>query len=194
MAASDHLAEYRRKRHFGRTPEPGPSRRGRGSPNLPIFVIQQHDATAMHYDVRLEAGGVLKSWAVPKGPSTNPKDKRLAIRTEDHPRSYARFEGVIPQGEYGAGPVIVWDTGTYRNLGDEPVQEAVERGHVTVWLEGHKLRGGYALTRTRTTPREKWILVKMKDEAADARRNPVSTQPESVLSGLTIRDLVARSA
>jgi DNA ligase D-like protein (predicted 3'-phosphoesterase) len=191
----DQLTEYRRKRNFGRTPEPGPATAGGRRPRRqPIFVIQQHDATAMHYDFRLEAGGVLKSWAVPKGPSTNPRDKRLAMRTEDHPRGYASFEGVIPEGQYGAGPVVVWDTGTYRNLGDVPVEEAVELGHVKVWLEGHKLRGGFALTRTATTPRERWILVKMKDEAADARRNPVKTEPRSVLSSRTIDELRARSA
>jgi DNA ligase D-like protein (predicted 3'-phosphoesterase) len=160
-------------------------------------VIQKHDATTLHYDVRLEAGGVLKSWAVPKGPSTDPREKRLAVRTEDHPLEYADFEGMIPDGLYGAGPVIVWDTGTYRNLTERdgkpvPSERAVEDGHVVVWLEGHKLRGGYALTRTPIgrDRREKWLLVKMKDEEADARRNPISTQPESVLSGDRIEDLI----
>src|SRR6266567_6065772 len=191
----DDLEAYRKKRRFGRTPEPSPGRGGRRSRKAPRFVVQQHDATAMHYDVRLEAGGVLKSWAVPKGPSLKPQDKRLAMRTEDHPLSYARFEGVIPEGEYGAGPVIVWDEGTYRNLGDRPVEGAVADGHVKVWLEGNKLRGGFALTRTGTAPRERWLLVKMKDEAADARRNPVKTQPQSVRSGRTIEELAgSRSA
>jgi DNA ligase D-like protein (predicted 3'-phosphoesterase) len=151
----------------------------------------------MHYDFRLEAGGVLKSWAVPKGPSTNPKDKRLAMRTEDHPIGYAKFEGVIPEGEYGAGPVIVWDTGTYRNLTENdgkevPVEQAVEEGHVSFWLEGKKLVGGYALTRTGGGEREKWILVKKADEAADARRNPVKTEPKSVLSGRTVEEMKAK--
>ena len=198
MLRRDPLRPYRDKRHFGRTPEP-PARKGRAR-RRPRFVIQQHDATAMHYDVRLEAGGVLKSWAVPKGPSLKPKDKRLAMRTEDHPIAYAAFEGVIPEGEYGAGPVIVWDEGTYRNLTDEdgtevPVEEAVDQGHVKVWLEGHKLQGGFALTRTPIgrDRREKWLLVKLRDEAADARRNPVSTQPESVVSGRTLEDLRAQA-
>jgi DNA ligase D-like protein (predicted 3'-phosphoesterase) len=191
----DALETYRRKRDFGRTPEPSGGRRTRGKGR---FVIQQHDATSMHYDFRLEAGGVLKSWAVPKGPSTKPKDKRLALRTEDHPIGYARFEGVIPEGEYGAGPVIVWDTGTYRNLtekdGEEiPVERAVEDGHVSFWVQGRKLTGGYALTRTGGEKREKWILVKTADEAADARRDPVKTQPESVLSGRTIQEMRAKS-
>jgi DNA ligase D-like protein (predicted 3'-phosphoesterase) len=157
-------------------------------------VIQQHDATSMHFDVRLEADGVLKSWAVPKGPSTDPRDKRLAMPTEDHPLDYAEFEGVIPDGEYGAGPVIVWDTGTYRNLterkGEEiPVARAVKNGHISVWLEGKKLRGGYAFTRVARGTRDRWILVKEDDDEADARRKPVATQPESVLSGRTIRDV-----
>jgi DNA ligase D-like protein (predicted 3'-phosphoesterase) len=98
-------------------------------------VIQRHDASSLHYDFRLEAEGVLKSWAVPKGPSTDPREKRLAMRTEDHPLAYADFEGVIPKGEYGAGTVIVWDRGSYRSLGEEPIQ-ALEQGHATVWLEG----------------------------------------------------------
>jgi DNA ligase D-like protein (predicted 3'-phosphoesterase) len=157
-------------------------------------VIQKHRARSQHYDFRLEAGGVLKSWAVPKGPSTNPRDKRLAQRTEDHPLDHIDFEGVIPEGQYGAGPVIVWDIGTYRNLTERdgkevPVEEAIEQGHVSVWFEGRKLTGGYALTRI-GGDRERWLLVKEKDEAADARRNPVKTQPESVLSGRTIEDLL----
>jgi DNA ligase D-like protein (predicted 3'-phosphoesterase) len=153
------------------------------------FVIQKHDATSLYYDFRLEAEGVLKSWAVPKGPSTDPREKRLAMPTEDHPLAYADFEGVIPEGEYGAGTVIVWDRGSYRDLGEEPVERALERGHATVWLEGEKLRGGYALTRIGKGKRERWLLVKMDDEGADRRRNPVSSQPESVLSGKTIEQV-----
>lgn len=190
------LEEYRRKRDFGKTPEPAGRRGRRGK--APRFVIQKHDATALHYDFRLEAAGVLKSWAVPKGPSTDPRDKRLAMPTEDHPLDYHDFEGVIPEKQYGAGPVIVWDAGTYRNLTEEdgrevPVEDAVDAGHVKVWLEGHKLRGGYSLRRTRIgrDEREKWLLVKLKDEEADARRNPVSTQPQSVKSGRTIEEVAA---
>ena len=190
------LEEYRRKRDFGKTPEPAGRRGRRGK--APRFVVQKHDATALHYDFRLEAAGVLKSWAVPKGPSTDPRDKRLAMPTEDHPLDYHDFEGVIPEKQYGAGPVIVWDAGTYRNLTEEdgrevPVEDAVDAGHVKVWLEGHKLRGGYSLRRTRIgrDEREKWLMVKLKDEEADARRNPVSSQPESVKSGRTIEEVAA---
>jgi DNA ligase D-like protein (predicted 3'-phosphoesterase) len=161
-------------------------------------VVHQHDATTLHYDFRLEAAGVLKSWAVPKGPSTNPRDKRLAMPTEDHPLDYFDYEGVIPEGQYGAGPVIVWDAGTYRNRTEQggkpvPVERAVEDGHVAVWLEGRKLRGGYAFTRIGKGKRERWLLVKMDDEAADARRKPVKTQPESVISGRTIQQVAAEA-
>jgi DNA ligase D-like protein (predicted 3'-phosphoesterase) len=190
------LEEYRRKRDFGKTPEPAGRRGRRGK--APRFVVQKHDATALHYDFRLEAAGVLKSWAIPKGPSTDPRDKRLAMPTEDHPLDYYDFEGVIPEKQYGAGPVIVWDAGTYRNLTEEDgrevaVEEAVDAGHVKVWLEGQKLRGGYSLRRTRIgrDEREKWLMVKLKDEEADARRNPVSTQPESVKSGRAIEEVAA---
>lgn len=192
MVKKDALEAYRKKRDFRRTSEPSG---GRKKPRKrPIFVIQKHDARNLHYDFRLEAGGVLKSWAVPKGPSTNPKDKRLAMPTEDHPFDYADFEGVIPEGQYGAGTVIVWDTGPYRNLterdGEEvAVDRAVEEGHVRVWLEGRKLKGGYALTRIGKGKDRRWLLVKMDDEEADARRNPVSTQPESALSGRTIEEV-----
>lgn len=162
----------------------------------PRFVVHQHHATSRHFDFRLEVDGVLASWAVPKGPSTDPHDKRLAQRTDDHPMSYAGFEGVIPAGEYGAGPVIVWDEGTYRHLAHgrhEPQDpgEAVRAGHVTFRLAGHKLSGGYALTRIGTGPRERWLLVKMADDAADPARDLVRERPESVRSGRTIDQLRA---
>jgi len=162
----------------------------------PRFVIQEHDASSRHWDFRLEVDGVLRSWAVPKGPSTDPSEKRLAIPTEDHPLEYADFEGVIPQDEYGAGAVIVWDEGRYRNLkegegeDDAPsVADQLEEGHATVWLEGRKIRGGYALQRMESGDEERWLLVKIDDEEADARRNPVSTEPESVLSDRTVEDV-----
>ena len=149
------------------------------------FVIQQHKARSPHFDFRIEAAGTLKSWAVPKGPSTDPREKRLAVQVDDHSLAYGDFEGTHPRGSYGAGSVIVWDAGEYRNLGDVPVEQAIEDGHVKIWLEGQKIRGGYALTRTA----ENWLLVKMRDEEADARRNPVKTEPRSVLSGRTIDEV-----
>ncbi len=188
--ADEHLAEYQEKRDLGEAPEPAAER---GPPDgTSRFVIQKHDARRLHYDLRLEAGGVLKSWAVPKGPSTDPREKRLAVPTEDHPVDYLDFEGVIPNRQYGAGTVLVWDTGEYDNLtsdddGNEvPVPEAVERGHVSFRLHGEKLEGGYALTRT---GQERWLLVKMDDDQADARRNPTSTQPDSVLTGRSLEDI-----
>ncbi len=132
--------------------------------------------------------------AVPKGPSTDPREKRLAMPVEDHPLDYADFEGVIPEGQYGAGTVIVWDTGHYRPLGDEPVEQALEQGHVAVWLEGSKLHGGYALTRVSKGKRERWLLVKMDDEGADRRRDPLSSQPKSALSGRTTEELAAQAS
>jgi len=193
MATSrDNLKRYREKRDLHRTPEPD---EGGREGQRPRFVIQQHDASTLHYDVRLEVDGVLKSWAVPKGPSTDPRDKRLAIPTEDHPLAYADFEGVIPKGEYGAGTVLIWDRGDYRNLKEDDerasVAEQLEDGHATVWLEGEKLRGGYALLRTNLSKGKDWLLVKMDDEAADARRNPTSTEPESVVSGRTLEEIRA---
>jgi DNA ligase D-like protein (predicted 3'-phosphoesterase) len=177
----DTLESYRDRRNLRSSPEPKGGR--------PLFVIHKHDASSLHYDFRLEADGVLKSWAVPKGPSTDPREKRLAMRVEDHPLDYADLEGVIPKGQYGAGTVIVWDTGNYRPLGDEPLERALERGHATVWLQGRKLKGGYALTRIGKGRRERWLLVKMDDEGADRRRNPLKSQPESALSGRTVEEL-----
>lgn len=193
---SDPLRDYRERRDLDRSPEP--PGQPRAPSERPIFVVQQHDASSMHFDVRIEADGVLASWAVPKGPSTDPGEKRLAVRTEDHPLDYADFEGHIPADEYGGGNVIVWDIGPYRNLtadddGREvPVAEAIERGHLTVWLEGDKIHGGYAFTRTKLRGEPKnWLLVKVDDEAADRRRNPVSTRPESVLTGRTVDEVAS---
>jgi DNA ligase D-like protein (predicted 3'-phosphoesterase) len=160
----------------------------------PRFVIQQHDATTLHYDFRLEVDGALRSWAVPKGPSTDPRVKRLAVEVEDHALAYADFEGVIGEGSHGSGAVIVWDAGTYRNLDDErSVAEGLAAGHAKFWLEGRKLSGGWTLQRTRGGAKPQWLLIKRRDERADARRNPQSTQPESVKSGRTL-DEVAREA
>ncbi|MDX1689866.1 MAG: DNA polymerase ligase N-terminal domain-containing protein [Acidimicrobiia bacterium] len=186
------LDEYEGKRDLDATPEPGADGGDTGGRR---FVVQEHDASSHHYDVRIEADGVLKSWAVPKGPSTDPSEQRLAIPTEDHPLGYADFEGVIPEDEYGGGTVSVWDRGTYENAttdddGDEiPVAEAIESGHVVVRLDGEKLSGGYAFTRTGDDDDARWLLVKTDDDEADARRNPTSTEPESVVSGRTIEEI-----
>lgn len=193
----DPLRTYRERRDLSATPEPAGD--GHRPAEQALFVVQKHDASSLHYDLRLEADGVLKSWAVPKGPSTDPRDKRLATRTEDHPLSYADFEGVIPAGQYGGGTVLVWDIGPLRNLTDHhtalPLGEAIESGHCKVWLGGEKLRGGFALTNARVGGREdNWLLVKLDDEPADARRNPVGTEPRSVLTGRDLNEVTAQEA
>ncbi len=186
------LKDYEAKRDFRRTPEPSPG--GRQVSAEPIFVIQKHDASRLHYDFRLEVDGVLKSWAIPKGPSTDPQEKRLAIPTEDHPLEYGGFEGVIPEGEYGAGAVLVWDTGKFRNITEKKgvaldLPEALAHGHLKVWLEGRKLKGGYALTRFKAGKDEAWLLVKADDQEADASAELLRTRPESVFSGRTLEEI-----
>ena len=189
----DPLAQYRKKRDLTISPEPKGTKVKKAKTKKPIFVIQKHDASRLHYDFRLEIDGVLVSWAVPKGPSTNPKDKRLAIRTDDHPMDYADFEGVIPEGSYGAGEVMVWDYGTYKNIkmkNDElvPMDKCLKNGQIEVWLYGKKLKGGYALHLFRKDEGQ-WLLVKMKDEEADARRNPTSTENKSALTNRTMTQI-----
>ena len=157
----------------------------------PAFVVQKHAATALHYDFRLEVDGVLRSWAVPKGPSTDPRDKRLAMEVEDHPLSWGGFEGVIGEGSYAAGAVIVWDRGWYQSLNEVSMREALAAGQARVWLHGEKLRGGYTLRRTSAGAKPKWLLMKRRDDEADARRNPVSAEPRSVLSGRTVEEVAS---
>jgi DNA ligase D-like protein (predicted 3'-phosphoesterase) len=193
MTKKNLLKPYREKRDFTLTPEPPGKHSGRDSEE-PIFVIQKHKARTLHYDFRLEVDGVLKSWAVPKGPSLDPSVKRLAVSTEDHPMEYAEFEGAIPEGEYGSGAVLVWDRGTYRNLSKDKGQtlstaSALERGHLIVWLEGEKLRGGYSLIRFKREAKDQWLLVKMNDDEADPANDPVVTQPDSVISGRSLEDI-----
>jgi bifunctional non-homologous end joining protein LigD len=191
------LSDYHAKRNFDATPEPAGDapKSGEAEPgqNANRWVIQQHSARRMHYDFRLEAGGVLISWAVPKGPSYDPTVKRLAVKVEDHPLDYREFEGVIPKDNYGAGSVIVWDEGTYRNLTERRskpvgVTEAVAAGHVSIWLEGQKLRGGWSLTRFGEGS-SSWALVKRKDEYADATKDITRDAPASVKSGRTVEEV-----
>ncbi|HWD40647.1 MAG TPA: DNA ligase D [Fimbriimonas sp.] len=178
------LKEYAKKRHFGVTPEPGPQ--VQESPGELTFVVQKHAATRLHYDFRLELGGVLVSWAVPKGPSLNHADKRLAVHVEDHPLAYGGFEGMIPQGEYGGGEVIVWDRGIYhtdkaplgRESQEKELKTQLERGMLEFVLEGEKLRGGWVLIHTRGN---QWLLIKRDDEFAS--ESDVLAQDHSVLTG-----------
>jgi DNA ligase D-like protein (predicted 3'-phosphoesterase) len=197
MSPKNPLEEYLKKRDFSKTPEPQPGTRKPSE--SPVFVIQKHDASSLHYDFRLEVDGVLKSWAVPKGPSTDPSEKRLAIMTEDHPMEYADFEGAIPEDEYGGGTVLVWDAGVYHNLKEDKeekvsMQDSIEKGQVEIWLRGEKLTGGYVLIHTGKKDSNQWLLIKMKDDEADARRNPTSTEPKSVLSGRTLEEIEAEEA
>jgi DNA ligase D-like protein (predicted 3'-phosphoesterase) len=149
-----------------------------------VFVVQEHAATAHHWDFRLEVDGVMRSWAVPKGPSLDPATKRLAVEVEDHSMGHNRFEGRL-----GGGGVIIWDRGTYEQGGRVAWPEALERGHAVFVLHGEKLRGGFALQRTRGGAKPQWLLLKRKDEGADARRNPQSSQPESVKTGRTVEQV-----
>jgi len=152
-------------------------------------VVQKHDASRLHYDFRLAINGVLASWAVPKGPSMNPADKRLAMRTEDHPLEYADFEGVIPEGHYGAGPVMVWDKGTYESEADIPPEKQLARGKVDVVLQGEKLRGGFTMIQT-GSERKRWLLVKHRDEYADPAWDIESPELDrSVITGRTLKEI-----
>src|ERR1700730_4716383 len=187
------LEDYRRKRKFTETPEP--SGRVRTSSRTPIFVVQKHSASHLHYDFRLAINGVLVSWAVPKGPSMNPTEKRLAVRTEDHPLEYAQFEGVIPEGQYGAGTVIVWDMGKYEPPGYIPPDEHLARVKIGVFLHGTKLRGGFTLVRMEKrlagpSQKERWILIKHRDEYADPAWDIEDPRLDrSVLTGRSLKEV-----
>lgn len=182
------LGTYRQKRQFAATPEPkGKKGRGKGW----SYVIQKHDATRLHYDFRLELDGVLKSWAVTRGPSMDPKQKRLAIRTEDHPLDYGGFEGIIPAGNYGAGTVMLWDRGTWEPIGDP--HDGLERGKLAFTLRGERLRGRWALIhmRGKGERQQPWLLIKEVDDLADPRRDVLAEFQTSVA---TDRDLDAIAA
>jgi bifunctional non-homologous end joining protein LigD len=185
--------DYRNKRKFAETPEP--AGRSRRSNSRQIFVVQKHAASHLHYDFRLAIDGVLVSWAVPKGPSMNPAEKRLAIRTEDHPLEYAEFEGVIPQGLYRVGTVMVWDTGSYEPLDGNPPSKQLARGKIDVVLHGTKLRGGFTLFQTGMRPtdasqKERWLLVKHRDEYADPSWDIESPRLDrSALTGRSLKEI-----
>jgi len=194
--AKNSLTEYSTKRRFAATPEPAPALAERRDGPL-LFVIQQHSATRLHYDFRLECDGVLKSWAVPKGPSSDPNEKRLAVQVEDHPYDYGSFEGVIPPGQYGAGEVIVWDCGVYspdeggetwfhdRETAERQIREGLEKGKLSFLLRGEKVKGSFALVRTKE--KKNWLLLKHKDRFAAAV--DITAQNRSVLSGVAVEDL-----
>ncbi len=184
------LQRYRDKRDPARTPEPyGAEEAAPAGPGGPwAFAVQQHAARRMHWDLRLEIGEVLASWAVPRGPSCDPRERRLAVRTEDHPLEYADFEGVIPSGNYGAGAMVLWDRGSYRTVDGKTPAEGLELGKLDLLLEGHKLRGRFALVRTRGAGGKDWLLLRKGEPPAEADE-PVERWPESVLSGLTVEEL-----
>ena len=191
------LSEYRRKRDFSRTREPAGGARAKSS--RLAYVIQKHDASRLHFDLRLELDGVMKSWAVPKGPSLDPSVKRLAIHVEDHPIEYNEFEGTIPEGEYGGGTVMVWDRGTYTSAGgstdpEADLREGYRRGDLKVVLRGKRLKGSWVLVRTRgwgaaKNRKNQWLLIKHRDDAADPDSDPVEEHVTSVKSGRTMEEI-----
>jgi len=187
------LVKYHERRDFSRTPEPEGAATANPRPDTPLrFVVQTHSARRLHYDFRLELGGVLKSWAVPRGPSLDPAVKRLAVEVEDHPLAYADFEGVIPAGQYGAGAVLIWDRGTWLPKRD-PV-ESYERGTLEFELRGERLRGGWVLVHMKQrAARQNWLLIKERDAEARAGSGDtvVAQYRTSVVSG---RDLEAVAA
>jgi bifunctional non-homologous end joining protein LigD len=182
------LNEYRKKRHFDKTSEPAGNVRRSGDR---VFVVQKHAATRLHYDLRLEVDGVLKSWAVPKGPSMNPGDKRLAMQVEDHPFEYRNFEGSIPKGEYGGGEVIIWDQGTYAPEGEMSARDQLARGELKFALNGEKLRGSFVIVKMRRPgAKNEWLLIKHRDSFADAKWD-AEQHADSVVSGRTLEDIAA---
>lgn len=193
------LKEYNRKRDFKKTAEPAGAVYAKKSKRLE-FVIQKHEASHLHYDVRLEVAGVMKSWACPKGPSFDTSVKRLAVQVEDHPTSYNTFEGTIPKGEYGGGTVMVWDYGYYTvddvQKGEDPedvMLKGIEKGKLAFTFHGKKLRGSFTLVRTRSqgTSKPQWLLIKHRDEFADPAYDPVSEEARSAKTDRTMREIEA---
>ncbi|MCX7283736.1 MAG: ATP-dependent DNA ligase, partial [Novosphingobium sp.] len=191
MTRTDPLAEYNRKRDFAKTAEPAGKATSTASGNM--FMVQKHDATRLHFDLRLEVDGVLKSWAVTKGPSADPDDKRLAVRTEDHPLSYATFEGIIPAGEYGGGTVMLWDRGTWAPIAGKSAKD-LEDGHLHFTLDGERMKGEWLLVRMKPRAgdkRENWLLRKVHDSFAQVGDVLVERELNSVASGLTMAEIAA---
>lgn len=191
------LAEYTRKRNFKKTAEPRGKVGGRSRRGL-RFVIQKHAASHLHYDLRLELDGVMKSWAVPKGPSYDPKVRRLAMEVEDHPIEYNKFEGTIPEGEYGGGTVMLWDRGTYEpetGGGEDAVRGGYERGDLKIVMHGERMLGGWVLVRMRRDPagRPQWLLIKHRDEFADPDVDVTAVVTTSVATGRTMEQIAKRS-
>ena len=179
------LEEYKRKRRFNETPEPeGKVKGARGN----TFVIQKHRATRLHYDFRLEMDGVLRSWAIPKGPTFDPSEKRLAVETEDHPMDYGGFEGVIPKGNYGAGNVIIWDAGTYDMVDPETPELGWKKGKLHFILKGKKLKGEWVLVRGSREPKQ-WIFFKVRDTYAAPGGSIIEERPESIISGKLVEEV-----
>ncbi|MGD1098036.1 MAG: DNA ligase D, partial [Bryobacteraceae bacterium] len=183
------LKTYSEKRHFEKTPEPAPEKsKPHHHAGAPTFCVQRHHATRLHYDLRLEVGGALKSWAVPKGPTLDPAEKRLAMMVEDHPLEYGGFEGTIPKGNYGAGSVMLWDRGTYELLGTGSAQEQLDRGDFKFRLSGEKLSGEFAIVRMKRGKGNEWLLLKKKDNFAVPGWDP-EDHSRSVLSGRTQEEI-----
>jgi bifunctional non-homologous end joining protein LigD len=185
----DLLKKYRDMRDFGETPEPSGGKPKRSK--LPIFVIQKHQASHLHYDFRLEMEGVLKSWAVPKGPSYDPGVKRLAMMTEDHPYDYASFEGVIPAGQYGGGNVIIWDNGTFELTEPDDGVKGIKQGKLAFKMYGKKMFGEWALVkiRGRSPKGNEWLLLKHRDEFANQKIDVTEVAPQSIVSGKTVEEI-----
>jgi bifunctional non-homologous end joining protein LigD len=189
MTKTQKLAEYRKKRRFDRTTEPPGTDTAAKSENT--FVVQKHAARRLHYDFRLAIEGTLKSWAVPKGPSLNPGDKRLAVQTEDHPLDYANFEGNIPEGSYGAGTVMVWDRGTFQVEGKTDANEQLQRGEIKFGLNGEKLRGSFVIVKLKNSEKHnEWLMIKHKDSSADLNWN-IDEHDGSVLTGRLLTEINA---
>jgi bifunctional non-homologous end joining protein LigD len=182
------LKKYAEKRHFKQTPEPEPGPRARAQAAVPQFCVQRHHASHLHYDFRLEVDGALKSWAVPKGPTLDPDQKRLAMMVEDHPLEYGGFEGVIPKGNYGAGSVMLWDRGAYELLGDASAEEQLKRGDFKFRLSGQKLSGEFALVRMKRGKGNEWLLIKKRDSSAQPGWDP-EDHSQSVLTGRTQEEI-----